>query len=119
MNHVYYSRDKYRLNGATGEVYFKETTKELKETRNNNRLRSQLKVEYDIRNCKITPYASIEFFNELDEAFILGKTRVCAGGDIKINKKNKISVGYVYQDERDSDIGETQHALEISYKLKF
>lgn len=119
MNHVYYSRDKYRLNGATGEVYFKETTKELKETRNNNRLRSQLKVEYDIRKCKITPYASIEFFNELDEAFILGKTRVRAGGDIKINKENKISVGYVYQDERDADIGETQHAIEISYKLKF
>ena len=119
MNDVYHSRDKYRLNGATGEVYFKETTKELKETRNNNRLRSQLKVEYDIRKCKITPYASIEFFNELDEAFILGKTRVRAGGDIKIDKKNKISVGYVYQDERDSDIGETQHALEISYKLKF
>lgn len=119
FNHVYYTRDEYRINEATGDIFFKETDKKQKESRNNNRLRSRLKVEYDIRKCFITPYAYVELFNELDEAMRLGKSRVGAGAEFKINKKNRISVGYIYQDERDSDIGETQHAIEVSYKFKF
>ncbi len=113
-----YIRDKYRLN-ALDEIYFKESERKYKESNNNNRLRSQLKVEYNIRKCPVTPYAQVELFNELDSGMKLGKTRTGAGVDIKINKANRLSVGYLYQDERDSDMGETQHVIDISYKFKF
>lgn len=49
----------------------------------------------------------------------LEKTRVGVGTEIKINKQNKLDVGYVYQDSRDDDFSGSEHVIDISYKYKF
>lgn len=94
-----------------------------KKSKNRHYLRSRLKVEYDIRKCPLTPFVSYEFSNNLAEGFDLDKSRLNVGVDWKINKKNVITVGYLYEKGADFDIADdgndNKHILDIAYKFDF
>lgn len=81
-----------------------------------NQLRSRLQVEYNIRKCPLTPFASIEVYN----TDMLEKVRYAAGASWKINKKQSLDFFYRYQNVRDADDDEpSRHTIGASYNIKF
>ena len=92
------------------------TEPELKDAKHNLTLRSRLSVKYDIPNCKINPFASVELYTRLDEWKGCDKVRYRIGGSYKINKKNSISLYYLYQDVNDIDEADG-HAIGLEYSI--
>lgn len=87
-------------------------------SKSKNVLRSRLQVEWDIRKCKFTPYASCELYHSITDGWAIDKTRWTVGTAYKLNKKNSFDLFYRYQDHADDD--ETNgHVLGVGYKLKF
>ena len=79
-------------------------------------LRSRLQAEYKEKNFPITPFGSVELFNDMD----LQKIRYTAGFDYKLNKKNSLSLYYRYQHVNSDDDNETnRHFIGLGYTLKF
>lgn len=109
--------------GFEGESYngfqLSETTTDRKTTKQKHYLRSRLGVEYNIRHCPVTPYATFEISNNLSNGFSLDKRRWTAGIDWKIQKKHTISVAYVYTNGNDDDDEGNLHALSLGYNFKF
>ena len=83
-----------------------------------NVLRSRLQVEYDIKKCPVTPYASCELYNMMGSGWSHEKTRWTIGGEYKVNKKHAIDIFYRYQDESDDD-EDSGHAIGVGYVYKF
>ena len=94
----------------------RETEPELKEAKENTTLRSRLTAKWDIRNCKLTPFASVELYTRLDKWKGCDKLRYRAGASYKINKDNEISLFYLYQDANDDDEPKG-HAIGIGYSI--
>ena len=92
------------------------TEPEFKDAKHNLSLRSRLSVKYDIPNCKINPFASVELYTRLDEWKGYDKLRYRIGGSYKINKKNSISLYYLYQDVNDIDEADG-HAIGLEYSI--
>ena len=92
------------------------TEPEEKEAKNNFTLRSRLSVKYDIPNCKINPFASIELYTRFDKWKGCDKLRYRIGGSYKINKDNSISLYYLYQDANDDDEPKG-HAIGLEYSI--
>ena len=92
------------------------TEPEHKDAKHNLTLRSRLNVKYDIPNCKVNPFASVELYTRLDEWKGYDKIRYRIGGSYKINKKNSISLYYLYQDESDADKADG-HAIGFEYSI--
>ena len=92
------------------------TEPEFKKAKENTTLRSRLSAKWDIRNCKITPFASVELYTRLDEWKGCDKLRYRAGASYKINKDNEISLFYLYQDANDDDEPKG-HAVGIGYSI--
>lgn len=112
--------DKYRMESGSDEPQYRRSDVDLHPATNTVRLRSRLKVDYDIRHCPLTPYAYVEVHNNLRAHFHNVKTRLGIGTEVKISKRHRIDVGYVYQDSSDSDErGGKLHAIDVSYKYKF
>ena len=88
---------------------------EFKEAKENLSLRSRLSVKYDIPNCKISPFVSAELYTRLDQWQIFDKARYRAGASYKINKKNAISLYYLYQDVSGND--PDGHAVGFEYSI--
>lgn len=106
-----------KVGGYKGEWVEKATVdREFKNAKNNLSLRSRLQVKYDIPKCKITPFASVELYTRLDKWKGYDKLRYRAGGSWKINKKNSISLYYLYQDKSD-DEEPSGHALGFEYSV--
>lgn len=100
---------------GTGELV-PETEREFKDAKHNLSLRSRLSVKYDIPNSKITPFISAELYTKLNEWKGYDKMRYRAGASYKINKKNSVSLYYLYQDI--SDIDEPGgHAIGLEYSI--
>lgn len=116
-----FSGETYPWNGK--EYAEMEVVTDHKKSKNRHYLRSRLKVEYDIRNCPLTPFASYELSNNLAEAMDLDKSRLVVGVDWKINKRHALSVGYLYERGADFDFDDdgqgNTHALDIGYKFDF
>lgn len=106
-----------RQGGIKGE--WKEVVEgpepEFKKAKDNLSLRSRLSVKYDIPNCKITPFVSAELYTRLDEWKGFDKARYRAGASYKINKKNSISLYYLYQDVSGKD--PDGHAAGLEYSI--
>ena len=86
--------------------------------KNDHKLRTRLQVSYDIKGCPFEPFAEVEVYNELDNAFALDKVRYTVGTEYKINKKNKLKAFYRYQDY--ADIAEVSgHVLGLGYAFEF
>jgi len=91
-------------------------------------LRFRTKVDYNIRNSKFVPYASVEFFHDfltLDEEreLISGalqgidKIRYVFGTSYAFNKKHELSVYYRIQDTRIKDT--YNNVIGIGYSFDF
>ena len=80
-----------------------EIEPELKEAKENLSLRSRLSIKYDIPNCKINPFVSAELYTRLDKWQAYDKARYRAGLSYKINKKNDISLFYLYENVNGDD----------------
>ena len=113
---------KYRYNTdydpiSTDDNYWEtETEPEFKEAKDNLTLRSRLSLKYDIPNCKVNPFASVELYTRLDEWKWHDKLRYRIGASYKINKDNSISLFYLYQDANDDDEPKG-HAVGIEYSI--
>lgn len=85
-------------------------------------LRSRLAVEYNIRHCPVTPFVNYEMANDLGDAFGFVRHRAQLGADIRVssNKRNYLSVSYLYQHGAREESGTNDlHVLSLSYKYKF
>lgn len=91
---------------------------ELKSAKHNTLLRSRLTAKWDIRKCKIAPFASVELFTRLDEWTGHDKLRYRLGADYKIDKDNDISLYYMYQDNHSSN-NPAGHAVCVGYSFEF
>lgn len=83
-----------------------------------NVLRSRLQVAYNIRKCKLNPYASVEMYNSLNDAFHTDKVRWTLGTEYKLTKKNTFEFYYRYLHDTDDDDA-NRHVLGIGYNYKF
>ena len=89
-----------------------------KKAKSDHKLRSRLAVSYDIKKCPFEPFAEVEVYNELDNAFAYDKIRYTIGTEYKINKEHKLSLYYRYQDYADID-EVSGHVLGVGYAFEF
>ena len=82
-----------------------------------NVLRTRLQVEYDSKNVPVSPYASVEFFNQMS----LEKVRYQVGAEWSLTKQHAVGAFYRYQHISNDDEGveADRHLIGLSYKLKF
>ncbi len=107
---------------AGGQYFTKcKTEEEEKSAKDRQYLRSRIGVEYSIRHCSWTPYATYEFSNSLDkdDNFHLDKQRLTVGAEWKVSKKHRLDFAYVYNHGTDDDGEDDCHVLSIGYKFKF
>lgn len=90
------------------------TEPDFKEAKHNLTLRSRLNVKYDIPNCKVNPFASVELYTRLDEWKGYDKLRYRLGASYKINKDNSISLYYLFEDVNGEANG---HAIGFEYSI--
>lgn len=126
--YYFYATGSYRINRftlslrerfqSTYRVGVEETSK-----RANPKLylRSRFQVEYDIRNCKFEPYASVEIYNTLNDpqGNKMNKLRYTVGSEYKINKKNTLQLYYRYINFKDDDDSNGKHTIGLGYSYKF
>ena len=112
---------KYRYDLGTDPLFSTEdnswvttTEPEFKDAKNNLTLRSRLNVKYDIPNCKVNPFASVELYTRLDEWKGYDKLRYRIGASYKINKDNSISLYYLFEDVNGDSDG---HAIGFEYSI--
>ena len=96
--------------------WYTTTESEIKEAKHNLTLRSRLSLKYNIPNCKINPFASVELYTRLDEWKAYDKLRYRIGASYKINKKNSLALYYLYQDSSDDDEPKG-HAIGLEYSI--
>lgn len=96
---------------------FPESSPEIKDSKHNTVLRSRLTAKWDIRKCKIEPFASVELFTRTDEWRGHDKLRYRIGADYKIDKKNDITLYYMFQENHSSD-NPAGHAIGIGYTFE-
>lgn len=87
----------------------------LKETRNYWRFKSGL--NYNIRKCKFDPFFSAEILLPTNqwENKLHNRYRLSIGTDIKLSKKQKISVEYMFDREIKNWNPEVFHIIQINY----
>lgn len=88
-------------------------------------LRSRLKLEYERKHLRISPFVSVELHNSLDNAFLLEKVRSSIGFDYKISKHHSIGMSYIlscdiFDEEEPHDrLDGMCHALGLGYYYSF
>lgn len=122
-NRINVIKDKFRTpiydeNNTLVGYQKKETETDTKQHKCKEYLRSKLEASYNIRHCPLEPSVSVEFENNLREAFKLDEVRYVAGFDWKISKKVHLGAYYHFNSGHDDDGNEDLHAIEISMKFK-
>lgn len=112
----YLDEDRFNGDGSPNEDYSYMTDE--KKAKSDHKLRSRLSASYDIKKCPFEPFAEIEVYNELDNAFAYDKIRYTVGTEYKINKEHKLKLYYRYQDYADID-EVSGHVLGIGYAFEF
>ena len=79
-------------------------------------LRSRFSASYDIKGYPIDIFASVEYGCGLN--YRVNKWKFTGGYDLKINKKNKLSLYYRYNTENDDDEA-NGHLVGLGYKIDF
>ena len=118
--------DPYHAIAGTPEFYIDDDPEsedysymvDEKKSKSDHKLRSRLAVSYDIKKCPFEPFAEVEAYNELDNAFAFNKIRYTVGTEYKINKEHKLTLYYRYQDYADID-EVSGHILGIGYAFEF
>ncbi len=117
--------DQYRILSGGGinddgsinpAVLGKESNVELKDAKHTTTIRSRLTAKWDIKKCKLAPFASIELFTRVDEWTGHDKLRYRLGADYKIDKDNEISLYYMFQDNHSSK-SPAGHAVCVGYSF--
>lgn len=124
-----YTKYKYRKENATyydgvytyNNRYFRtcKTEDKVKPGKYTHYLRSRIALDYNIRHCPLTPFASYEFSNNLRESMHLDKQRLTAGVEWKVSKHHRLTFAYVYNNGADDDTDADYHVASIGYKIKF
>lgn len=96
----------------------REIGEDHKNHKNNHLLRTRIGIEYDIKKCPLTPFATYEIKTQLQNGGATEETRLIVGTDWKLNKKNTLSIAYIFNDGHYSDEANI-HAVSIGYKFKF
>ena len=110
------SGDTYPFGGY--EWITREVGEDHKEHKNNHLLRTRIGIEYDIKKCPLAPFATYEIKTQLQKGGATEETRLIVGADWKLNKKNTLSIAYVFNDGHYSDEANV-HAVSLGYKFKF
>ncbi len=102
-----------------GEYNYSED--DVRESVSHNLLRSRLTASYDIRHCPLSPYAYAELYSSLDDSFKTSKWRYSVGIDWKVNKKNVLSLSWLYEDVKGENdtVNGNSHLIGIGYTFKF
>ncbi len=79
-------------------------------------LRYRAKVEYDINNCKLTPFLAIEAYHQVAESQ-LHKMRYATGVEFKLNKNSSISLDYKF--DMFMKKYKNTNIFSLGYKYKF
>lgn len=90
-----------------------------KEYASTHYLRSRIKAEYEKKRCPWSPYISYEFFNDLSTSMTMVKSRLGVGTGYKINKKNSVSLGYLFAVEYADGANQRSHIITAGYEFKF
>lgn len=113
------------LVGDDGEDYYYRLGKDgfdTKKAKDRHYLRTRLAVNYNIRRCPLTPFASYELANDLGDAFSIVRHRVTAGFDLNLtrNKQHALSLAYLYQNGAQEEAGQADmHIITLGYKFSF
>lgn len=81
-----------------------------------NYLRYRAGLDYNIRGVKLTPYASVEFYQKLSSG-LFSKTRFTLGGEYTFNKHNSLAAEYSLA--RKFKSATNYHIFELTYKVNF
>ena len=109
-------RDKYRYKSGSYKI---STDSVYKGGGNKNVIRSRIAVSYDIPNSRFEPFASYEIFSKLgDGALLTNKTRLSAGVEFSLNKKNDFKLAYIYQNKAD-DNESNGSIISLGYTFQF
>lgn len=85
-------------------------------------LRTRLGIDYNIRRCPVTPFASYEISNDLADGFAIERHRVSAGVDwnFTADKRHALSLAYLYQHGAQEESGDADlHIVSVGYKFSF
>ena len=116
--YYYFGKPLYKWDYELEDFGQPETLVDEKKAKSDHKLRSRLSVSYDIKQCPFEPFAEVEVYNELDNAFAYDKIRYTVGTDYKINKEHKLTLYYRYQDYADVD-EVSGHVLGVGYAFEF
>lgn len=115
------------VTGGDGEDYYyrldeDKTGYDTKKGKDRHYLRARLAVDYNIRRCPLTPFASYELTSNLGDAFAIVRHRVSAGFDWNLtrNKQHALSLAYIYQHGAHEETGNADmHIVSLGYKFSF
>ncbi len=86
------------------------------EAENRNMLRSRLQAEYKYKKkALVTPFVSVELYNNLSDGFSIRKVRYTAGADFRLNKHNSLSAFYRFIDRNNS---KNINVIGVGYEYK-
>lgn len=113
------------VTGDDGESYYyalddAKSGPDSKGAKSRHHLRSRLALDYNIRRCPLTPFASYEVTLDLAHSFDVVRHRAQAGFDLNLtrDKRHALSVAYLYQHDPRGEVGSADiHALTLGYKL--
>ena len=110
--------NKYRLEDEDDptSLYLKKTEGKTYRAKDKTVLRSKLTAQYDIRNCKLDPYVSVDYGCGLN--YTANKWKFTAGTDYKLTKQSKFNLFYRYTTEDDEE-DPNGHLIGIGYQFKF
>lgn len=111
--------NKYRLedeDDPTSPLYLKKTEGKTYRAKDKTVLRSRLTAQYDIRNCKLDPYVSVDYGCGLN--YTTNKWKFTVGTDYKLTKQSKFNLFYRYTTE-DDDEDPNGHLIGVGYSFKF
>lgn len=117
--------DKYRWASSGGvnddgtmnpPILGTESNVEIKDAKHATLIRSRITAKWDIKKCKLAPFASVELFTRVDEWKGHDKLRYRIGADYKIDKDNEVSLYYMFQDNHSSS-SPAGHAICVGYSF--
>ena len=98
------------------ELVLDETSTKNYKAKDRSVLRSKLTAQYDIRRCKLDPYAAVDYGCGLN--YTANKWKFTAGTDYKLTKQSKLDFFYRYITEDDED-EPNGHLIGVGYQFKF
>ena len=91
---------------------------EIIDAKHDHILRTRVQAQYSIKPIKLSPYFSIEVYNDLIESFNIDKVRLLVGMEYSLKKHHVFDLFYRYT-AGIADSDDECHLLGIGYEFKF